>query len=116
MVFMKSKIPHYVSPAPPMGGMRFKFNYWRGGPLPTTYLCNAGRAGQGREGGFICPFFCFSLAGMNSPLFPKLVIIIFYFFPKEFYYNWREPYLTRCWQHSPKSRLILAQGLSEASP
>jgi hypothetical protein len=47
MVFMKSKIPHYVSPAPPMGGMRFKFNYWRGGPLPTTYLWNAGRAGQG---------------------------------------------------------------------
>jgi hypothetical protein len=87
------------------GGTRFNFNYWRGVPLPTTYLCNVGRAG--REGGFICPFFCFSLAGMEF-LFPKLVVIIF-FFSKEFYYNWRESYLTRCWQHNPKSS-SLAEG------
>jgi hypothetical protein len=65
------------------GGMRFNFNYRRGSP--SNHLPMQCR--EGREGGSICPFFCFSLAGMKF-LFPKLVGINF-FFSKEFY-NWRE--------------------------
>jgi hypothetical protein len=68
---------------------------------------------EGREGGFICPFFCFSLPGMKF-LFPKLVVIIF-FFSKKFYYKLERALPDKVLATQLQVKLI-GRGLSEVSP
>jgi hypothetical protein len=76
--------------------------------------CREGRAGQG--GRIYMPLLLLLIGWHEFSSISKTGYQHFILFSKEFYYNWREPYLTRCWAAQLKVKLILAEGCQKLHP